>query len=171
VPPGEDQLLVTLVGRVSESASSGQVINLVPDNGPLDEGVGPDRMLNEITSRGESRYVSFYPQRQEGLVFVKDNPVGMDFLLGDVNGDRLVDIADPIFLLAYLFATGPRPLCPDAADANDDGVLDVADAILILSCLFAPEGSREDIPDRFGNWTYDATPDTLGGCRYKHSGK
>ena len=59
------------------------------------------------------------------------------FRRGDANDSGRVDIADAIFVLGYLFAEAPAPVCPDAADANDDGRLDIADAVRILAYLFA----------------------------------
>jgi hypothetical protein len=58
------------------------------------------------------------------------------FQRGDANGDGAWDIADPIALLAHLFAGGALP-CLDAADANDSGELNIADGIYLLSYVFA----------------------------------
>ncbi len=58
------------------------------------------------------------------------------FRRGDANGDGVVDIADPLFLEAELFAGGSASPCRDASDANDDGFVDIADDITILSYLF-----------------------------------
>ncbi|MCK4427431.1 MAG: S8 family serine peptidase, partial [candidate division Zixibacteria bacterium] len=48
---------------------------------------------------------------------------------GDCNGDGVVDVADVVFLMNYLFAGGPppNPLC--IADVNDDGAVSVADIV------------------------------------------
>ncbi|MGE3166838.1 MAG: DUF6531 domain-containing protein [Planctomycetota bacterium] len=59
------------------------------------------------------------------------------FSRGDCNVDSSFDIADSIFVLGYLFATGTSPACQDACDANDDGGIDIGDAIFMLSTLFA----------------------------------
>ncbi len=56
---------------------------------------------------------------------------------GDSNGDRGVDIGDPIYVLAYLFAHGPAPSPLSKADVNGSGAVDIADAIYLLSYLFA----------------------------------
>jgi hypothetical protein len=64
---------------------------------------------------------------------------------GDVNGDREVDIGDPIFLLTYLFAQGPAPQeveCEQdgdprpGGDVNGDVEVDLGDPIYLLSYLF-----------------------------------
>ncbi len=58
------------------------------------------------------------------------------FLRGDSNDDSVVNIADAIWTLAFLFRHGTPPACLDAADANDDGLLDIADPIVLLTTLF-----------------------------------
>ncbi|HAK97220.1 MAG TPA: hypothetical protein DCM87_20080 [Planctomycetes bacterium] len=68
-------------------------------------------------------------------------PDKINVLMGNVNTDKKVDIADAIALLGYLFGGGlkPPPVCAKAADANDDNKLDIADAIKILGYLFSQQ--------------------------------
>jgi len=73
------------------------------------------------------------------------------FVRGDANDDGQVNIADPIRILAYMFA-GASSGCLDATDVDDDGAVGIADPILLLSGLFA------------GNW--GASIPLLGDCRY-----
>ncbi len=86
------------------------------------------------------------------------------FRRGDANADSVLDIADAIFTLSYLFADGPAPPCLDAADANDDGAVDIADAIAVLSHLFAGAGP---LPEPFGDCGVDPTIDELGCSSYE----
>lgn len=80
------------------------------------------------------------------------------FARGDANADGSVDVADPVFILLYLFAGGPSPGCADAADADDDGAVALPDAIALLGHLF-----RGDPPPgpAFGVCATDATEDEL----------
>ncbi|MFQ5653184.1 MAG: hypothetical protein ACE5GW_00460 [Planctomycetota bacterium] len=48
----------------------------------------------------------------------------------------MLQLADAITLLAYLFTSGQVPVCLDAADANDDSFVDVTDTMQILSGLY-----------------------------------
>jgi hypothetical protein len=79
------------------------------------------------------------------------------FRRGNANADTALDIADAVFVLAYLFASGPAPSCKNAADANDDGKLDLADAVAVLAHLFAG-GAMSQPLDQCGP---DPTPDDL----------
>ena len=58
------------------------------------------------------------------------------FKRAEANGDGTVNVADGIYILGFLFAGGPAPLCLDSADANDDETINLADTIWILSWNF-----------------------------------
>ena len=62
---------------------------------------------------------------------------GRTFRRGFINNDTTVNVADAVFLLAYLFAGGPEPGCLLAADINADGTVNIADAVSLLAYLFA----------------------------------
>ncbi len=91
------------------------------------------------------------------------------FKRGDANGDNDFNIADAIYILQNLFASGPAILCMDAGDSNDDGDVNIADAIYILQNLFA-SGPPIPLP---GSETCgpDPTPDALDCAVYVHCGK
>jgi hypothetical protein len=83
-----------------------------------------------------------------------------DFLLlrGNVNGDRVVNLADAIALLVWLFQNDPlSPIaCRAASDTNGDQSVDLADPIYLLWHLFiggpAPAGPFPEC----GIWDDDA---------------
>lgn len=60
----------------------------------------------------------------------------LHFIRGELNGDGLVDISDPIAILGYLFLGEPPPEDIEAADANADGEVDLTDSVFILNFLF-----------------------------------
>lgn len=78
-------------------------------------------------------------------------------LRGDVSGDGVINLGDPIRLLNHLFANGTID-CQDAADGDDDGKLTIGDAIGVLGYLFA-----DGLPPRrpFPAAGSDPTPDGL----------
>ena len=87
-----------------------------------------------------------------------EGPGGSAFRRGDSNADNVVNIADAIFTLSYLFGAGEPPSCLDAADGNDDEGVDVADAIAVLSHLF---GGGASLPEPFGSCGIDPTEGAL----------
>jgi len=59
-----------------------------------------------------------------------------EYVSGDANGDRLVDLADAVYLLNYLFKDGTPPVPLVAGDSNCDGQEDLADIVYLLNYLF-----------------------------------
>jgi hypothetical protein len=55
---------------------------------------------------------------------------------GDVTGDNIVDAADIVFLLNYLFIRGPAPVSLSQGDVNCDGIIDASDIVYLLNYLF-----------------------------------
>ncbi|MEC9477227.1 MAG: hypothetical protein VX764_09335 [Planctomycetota bacterium] len=55
------------------------------------------------------------------------------FLRGDANSDTRCDIADGIWVLNWLFVSGPETTCFDSADYDDNGIVTIGDAILMIS--------------------------------------
>jgi hypothetical protein len=155
LPPGEGVHAFNIIGKVSPEAPAGEVV-LNPTNGPDGAGVGPERLRNELTHRGDSRFISVEPETLPGLLaIVPDLAI---FNRGDSNGDAVVDISDPQFTLSYLFTGGDPVTCMDAADANDDGKVDLSDPIATLEFLFV---GRTSLPPPHGSAGPDPTIDAL----------
>jgi len=55
---------------------------------------------------------------------------------GDANGDGVINSADVVYLINYLFIGGPAPIPPEAGDANCDGVINSADVSYLINYLF-----------------------------------
>ncbi len=83
------------------------------------------------------------------------------FLRCDCNADGIVNIADGINLINYLFQNGPEPVCDDACDSNDDASIDAADAIYVFNYRFL-DGPPPLAP--FPSAGLDPTPGDGLGC-------
>jgi len=55
---------------------------------------------------------------------------------GDVNGDGIIDVADVLYLINYLFKHGlaPRPLA--SGDVNCDGTATISDVVYLVNYLY-----------------------------------
>jgi hypothetical protein len=61
----------------------------------------------------------------------------IQFLRGDANNDKKVNVSDVVYLINYLFKGGPAPLpAPIVGDANCDGKVTVADVVYLINYLF-----------------------------------
>jgi hypothetical protein len=87
--------------------------------------------------------------------------VERSFLRGDADDSGVVNLADAIAVLSYLFGDAPPITCADALDANDNGVVSVADPIFLLGFLFRggpppappfPAAGRDPTADDLGCW-------------------
>jgi hypothetical protein len=80
---------------------------------------------------GSSNYGEGY---WDDLLVSRERP----YLLGDVNGDRVINVSDVIYLINYKFLVppGPAPVPLEAGDANCDGVISVTDVVYLINYLF-----------------------------------
>jgi hypothetical protein len=58
------------------------------------------------------------------------------YLLGDANGDGVINVTDVVYLINYLFIGGPAPNPLAAGDANCDGVVNASDVVYLINYLF-----------------------------------
>ena len=58
------------------------------------------------------------------------------FKRGDTNADGIINSADVVFLIDYLFKGGPDPCPPEAGDASHDCVINSADVVYLINYLF-----------------------------------
>jgi hypothetical protein len=157
-PPGSERLVFKFLGTISPDAEPGTETVLEPTNGPDGGGVGPELLVNELTHRGDARFVSVVPQTAPGVLRIIP-----DILIfrGDSSQDGVVNLSDAVYTLNWLFLGGPEPLCPDEADANDDGNVDISDPIATLQTLFLGSSS---IAPPYPLKDFDPTVDSLGPC-------
>ena len=55
---------------------------------------------------------------------------------GDANGDWGVDVGDVVYLINYLYKSGPGPEPLGSGDATCDGIIDVGDVVYLINYLF-----------------------------------
>jgi len=58
------------------------------------------------------------------------------YLRGDANGDGVINVSDVVYLINYLFISGPAPDPIQAGDANCDGFVNVTDVVYLINYLF-----------------------------------
>jgi outer membrane protein assembly factor BamB len=62
---------------------------------------------------------------------------GFESLLrGDANADGVINSADVVYLINYLYIHGPAPLPLAAGDVNCDGTINVTDVVYLINYLF-----------------------------------
>jgi hypothetical protein len=57
-------------------------------------------------------------------------------LRGDANGDGVINLADVVYLINYLYRSGFAPTPPEAGDTNCDGTVDIGDVVNLINYLY-----------------------------------
>jgi len=60
----------------------------------------------------------------------------IEYVKGDANGDGKVSVSDVVYLISYLFKSGPAPNPMLAGDANHDRFVSVSDCVYLINYLF-----------------------------------
>jgi hypothetical protein len=124
VGPGDLIHVGNIPGTVLPDAERGSSIEL-----RLVDQVTPEGTFrNEVSSEGTARIVT---RTRAGSITVEQG-----FRRGDANLDGLLDISDPIHILAPIFMGFGTIECTDAADVDDDSTVNITDAVNLLMHLF-----------------------------------
>ncbi len=105
-----------------------------------------DYMNQEYTVKAAfDQAIADYPMCVDCMVFCGDEnfavvPVvarcGPEFIRGDANGDEVIDVADVMYLINYLFLGGSEPIPWESGDVNCDGEVDIGDVTYLINYLF-----------------------------------
>ncbi|MBN1422470.1 MAG: hypothetical protein JXP34_27080 [Planctomycetes bacterium] len=130
LPPGTDleDLVVTYDARLLDPADPDPVTVAVA---PCDMALGSPPVAAVYSTCGASHPAGLIP----GSVEIAK--IAVPFIRGDGNTDKVVDLADPVWILNYLFRSGPSGTCMLALDANGVAPVDLGDPIYLLNYLFS----------------------------------
>ncbi len=88
---------------------------------------------------------------------------GSNFRRGDLDGNNVVDITDPLLVIEYSILGSYRLSCLDSGDANDDGRVDISDTVYLLGYIFR---GTDAPPAPFNVCGSDETPDGIECLEY-----
>jgi subtilisin family serine protease len=98
--------------------------------------------------------IDFY----EALSYMYENYVTC--ILGDLNGDGILDISDIIIMIDMVL--GNQPFDVQCGDMNGDGILDISDIILLIQTVLLDNNRMQSTPDLYNmslndikNWVND----------------
>jgi len=58
------------------------------------------------------------------------------YTCGDANGDEGINVADAVYIINFIFKSGPEPNPPESGDADCDGSLNIGDAVYLINYIF-----------------------------------
>jgi hypothetical protein len=74
------------------------------------------------------------------------------FACGDADANGVVEIADAVFLINYIFIPGSPPPVPyEAGDPDCSGVAEIADAVYLINFVFVPGSAPPCDPNGDGS--------------------
>jgi len=113
------------------------------------EGTGlnfsPDGLLSGIPT--DTGTIVFTAIVEDEVGAQDERPYSLTVMLssvcGDANADKQVNVGDAVFLINYVFKSGPAPQPVCIGDANDDSETNVGDAVYLINYVF--QGGPEPV--------------------------
>ena len=115
LPPGDDAVCCPYFIPQSSGTATFSIVSWV--------GPGQSMLVTE-------NHTAILPTLYGGNITV------LPYLTGDPNHDGIIDLADVVYLINYLFKGGPEPDPLEAGDANCDGTVDLGDIVYLINYLF-----------------------------------
>ncbi|MGB7061692.1 MAG: dockerin type I domain-containing protein [Candidatus Zixiibacteriota bacterium] len=120
IEPGAG-VLVGVNFRVDENAPVGEFVPITFET---------EELLGHYNSYTDtSGLVLIQPAAISGWIFT-------DAISGDANSDGIVDVADLVYLINYLYRGGLPPSPAGQGDFNEDGEVNLADLVALINYLF-----------------------------------
>lgn len=120
IEPGAG-VLVGVNFRVDENAPEGEFVPITFET---------EELLGHYNSYTDtSGLVLAQPATISGWIYT-------DVILGDANSDGIVDLADLVYLINYLYRGGLPPSPVSLGDFNQDGEVNLADLVALINYLF-----------------------------------
>ena len=91
----------------------------------------------ELPNPTANYYIAFEAEVNGGYGVVLDDVqiTGAASLLGDANGDGIVNVMDVMAVVSYIIDTTPNPFLVNNADVNEDGIINVMDVMAIVAMI------------------------------------
>lgn len=145
IPDGITIDRVTITGNMNMDSGTAYLYEL---NGQLFETtdyVFPSRTANDdrtytIDLASPATKTLTFTAKGDGQVgwqlrLYSKNESSTPILMGDVNGDGLVNITDVVCLVNYILHEDSTSIILEAADLNDDGAINITDAVALVNLI------------------------------------
>jgi hypothetical protein len=93
-------------------------------------------LIDDILTTEMYYYVTVSVDSSGNIASFLEKTFSLNYVVGDVNVDGVLDLGDVVFLINYLFKGGPAPDPTAAGDCTCDLTVDVGDVVYLLNYLF-----------------------------------
>jgi serine protease AprX len=132
---GGDKVVIRLTNAGTPLApGNGPVLKFYLSTDPYAQ-AGMNTLLDTATVSGNSlklfgTALTYVPVVHGGAVVIGGA------MRGDANGDGKYNVGDAVYIVTYVFRSGPAPATVEAGDANSDLSIDVGDAVYLVNYIF-----------------------------------
>ncbi|NMC44811.1 MAG: S8 family serine peptidase [candidate division Zixibacteria bacterium] len=132
---GNDQVVIRLTNAGTPlPPGSGPVLKFYLSTDPYAQ-AGMTTLLDTATVSGNSlklfgTALTYVPVVHGGAVVIGGA------MRGDANGDGKYSVGDAVYIISYVYRSGPAPATVEAGDANSDLKIDVGDAVYLVNYIF-----------------------------------
>ncbi len=105
----------------------------------LEKSLHPDAnpgVIMEMILRGSDNIADINPAYALLLGEGRVNFLNTIYLPGDANGSGEVNLGDVVYLVNFIFKSGPEPLPAGSGDANCDVLVNIGDAVFLIDYIF-----------------------------------
>jgi hypothetical protein len=127
----DDTALIT-VGVKAQTPPVCQTVGTRPTLAPFDEDHFSTVLLG-VPTGCKSTYKAANIWKLFSTIREYDSLVDVDIILGDVNGDQIVDISDVTDLISHVLGNSPAGFVIEAANMNGDSTIDIGDVTAIIA--------------------------------------
>jgi hypothetical protein len=89
--------------------------------------------VNQLVSYGDTTYV--LTNGRGVIMLVRSTPPA--YKCGDADGSSSINVSDVVFLINYIFASGPAPNPFAAGDPDCSGTVNITDGVYLINYIFA----------------------------------
>jgi len=131
--PEDDDVLWT--GQQLSGQGTFSILNTTGTSNSLTYTPAPDELSGtaSILMRVEDRY---HPSGHLSCGRWQDTIIVQIHSIGDANNDNSINVGDAVYVINYVFKSGPAPAAWKAGDANCDGLVNVGDAVRLINHVF-----------------------------------
>lgn len=112
--------------------------NIYRDNSLLESDIDEFYYIDKNTEDGQSYcYAITLKDNEDNELLISENQcidLGLDLgqILGDLNGDEIINILDVVMLINIIFSGEQN----SSADINDDGIINILDVVTLINIIF-----------------------------------
>lgn len=129
------------------TGAKGEWVQLVNNSFTIPAGASSLLLYVETADSTTDFYIDNAIGALEGKIKTKEDPLPTDYIIGDLNGDKVIDAFDVVLerqAIINMFAGTKTP--PPAADINSDGKVGMDDLVLLSKYVLAKIDKFPDAP-------------------------